>query len=311
MEHFRFIVAPDECGGRLDNYCASKLPQLTRSQLKARLSKITVNGINAKFSKKLAAGDQVCLALKPKVQTFGLFPYHLAVCYEDENIIVIKKPSGMVTHPAAGHYTHTLVNALEYYRRNVSNIIDSYSLLPLTAAEQPFRPGIVHRLDKDTSGLMLTVRNDEAKRYYISTFKKRAVKKYYLAIIDKPLPAVRGHITTQIMRSPKNRQKFIAVAGTQGKQATTAYKVLKRYGKFSLVLFRIYTGRTHQIRVHCKYLHTGIVGDPLYNGDKKNRLMLHAVQLQFTDQNGVRHTFKTKIPKRFYVFLQKLKTQNV
>lgn len=289
---------------RLDLFCAEKVRGITRSQIKAGLVFAAVNGSEAKLSKKIFNGDAIELHYKPaKPETIELFPYPLHIAYEDENIIVVEKPSGMVTHPAGGHYTKTLVNALEQYRRTSSPFRDEFSRTSLDFTEASSRRGIVHRLDKDTSGLILTVRNQAAQDFYIHAFKTHSVKKYYLAILDKPLEKTSGLIKTGIVRSKKNRQKFIATRDyTKGKIAVSRYKVLKRFKNFSLVLFQIYTGRTHQIRVHAKFLHSGIVGDPLYNRDKKNPLMLHAIRISFMMQDGKSLTLQTKVPKRFIAF---------
>lgn len=292
---------------RLDIFCASKNISLTRSQIKTSLLSIKVNGAEAKLSKKIFNGDIVELEVKPTVpESIKLFSYPLKIVYEDKNIIVVEKPSGMVSHPAAGHYTKTLVNALEFYRRELSDFSDEFSKASLEFNDKSLRRGIVHRLDKDTSGLVLTVRNKKAERFYIKAFKNRKIEKYYIAILNKPLQKKSGLLKTSIYRSKNNRQKFSASNDlTKGKLAVTRYKVLKECKNFSLVLFKIYTGRTHQIRVHSKFLNSGIVGDPIYNKDKKNTLMLHAIKLKFKTQDGNIIDLKTKVPERFFEFWEK------
>ncbi|MEL3908426.1 MAG: RluA family pseudouridine synthase [Treponemataceae bacterium] len=289
---------------RLDVFCASKNPSLTRSQIKTTLVSVKVNGTEAKLSKKIFNGDMVDLKVKPSVpESIELFPSPLKIVYEDKNIIVVEKPSGMVSHPAAGHYTKTLVNALEFYRRELSDFADEFSKASLEFNDKSLRRGIVHRLDKDTSGLILTARNKKAESFYIESFKKRKIEKYYIAILNKPLQKKSGLLMTSIFRSKHNRQKFLASSDlTKGKLAVTRYKVLKELKNFSLVLFKIYTGRTHQIRVHSKFLNSGIVGDPIYNKDKKHTLMLHAIKLKFKTQEGNILNLKTKVPERFLDF---------
>lgn len=296
---------------RLDIFCTGSLEGISRSQLKTGLQSISVNGIATKLSKKVNNGDKIELRFKAqKPETLQLFPYPLKIVYEDSNIIVLNKPSGMVTHPAGGHYTKTLVNALEDYRRNRSPIRDAYAPCDLNFNAENLRRGIVHRLDKDTSGLILTVRNDAAKKFYLAQFKQRRVKKYYLAILRDRLPASEALIKTSIFRSAKNRRKFSASSDlSRGKIAVSRYKVLRRFGDYALVLFRIYTGRTHQIRVHAKFLNSALVGDSLYAKDKKNPLMLHALRLTVPAQDGKRLSFQTKIPKRFRDFYREHKTQ--
>jgi ribosomal large subunit pseudouridine synthase D len=307
VKKFLWKVADLAAPMRLDLFCAEQLLYLTRSQVKSGLVFVAVNGIETKLSKKVYNGDAVEFHYQPaKPDTLELFPYRLSIAYEDKNIIVVKKPSGMVTHPAGGHYTKTLVNALEWYRRKGSNLQDEFSLTPLDFTEANMRRGIIHRLDKDTSGLIITVRNKAAEKFFIDAFKTHRIAKYYIAILDKPLKNNAGLLKTGIVRSKQNRQKFIAVGDcTKGKIAVTRYKVLRRFQNFSLVLFRIYTGRTHQIRVHAKYLHSGIVGDVLYNRDKKNALMLHAISLSFETQDGKLLHLKTKMPRRFAEFYKK------
>lgn len=312
VKSYCWEVFESESGLRLDVFCTRRLGNVSRSQLKSGSKALRVNSKLAKFSKKVFTGDKILLHYKSVIpERLELFSYPIKMVYEDKNIIVINKPSGMVTHIAAGHYAKTLVNVLENYRRFVSNYMDDYAKETINFDKVSARRGIVHRLDKDTSGLLLTVRNDIAKTFYLKQFKHRRVKKYYIAILDKPLPFVKGLIKTSIARGKKNRKKFYAYEDlTRGKIAYTQYKVLKKFGAFSLAVFRIFTGRTHQIRVHTKFLGSGIVGDSIYNKDKKNPLMLHAIQLEFTTQSGKILKLKTKMPKRFLDFYTKHKNPN-
>ena len=227
----------------------------------------------------------------------------------------------MVSHPAGGNWDGTLVNALNYYRLYDSKIRDEFAveLNKLLSGEvknieklslDPYRMGVVHRLDKETSGLIITARNLKTEKLLKSFFKKRAVKKYYLAVLDG-VPPKMGRIKTSVFRSSSNRKKFSVSADlTKGKIALSAYKVLKSNGEMSLVLFRIYTGRTHQIRLHAKFMGCPVAGDKIY-GKKKTGLekaglektgmplMLHAYKLIIPDGLNSKKEFKAPIPKDF------------
>lgn len=314
IEVFSWTVPEIKKPMRLDVFCTSMLKDLSRSQLKNGMKKICVNGQKSKLAKKVNSGDTVEFYFKASIpKTIELFRFPLKIVYEDKNIIVVNKPHGMVTHLSPGHYRRTLLNALEAYRRETSAFSDEYSRQTLEITEESIRRGIVHRLDKDTSGLILTVRNEQAKSFYSGQFKKRKIKKYYVAILDKVLANDSGLIKTSISRSKRNRKKFLAHRDlNSGKLAISRYKVLRRFGNFSLVVFRIYTGRTHQIRVHAKFLGSGIIGDKLYNNGKGKKyancpMMLHAIKICFTDESGKALQFKTKIPKRFKTFFEKQK----
>ena len=235
----------------------------------------------------------------------------------------------MVTHPAGGNWDGTLVNALNYYRLYDSRIKDEFAveLNKLLSGEvknieklslDPYRMGIVHRLDKETSGLIITARNLKTEKLLKSFFKKRAVKKYYLAVLDGVPPKNKGRIKTSVFRSSSDRKKFSVSADlSKGKIALSAYKVLKSNGKMSLVLFRIYTGRTHQIRLHAKFMGCPVSGDKVY-GKKKTGLnkktglekkaglektgmplMLHAYKLIIPDGSNSKKEFKAPIPNDF------------
>ena len=235
----------------------------------------------------------------------------------------------MVSHPAGGNWDGTLVNALNYYRLYDSEIKDEFAVElnkllreeVKTIENLPFdsyRMGIVHRLDKETSGLIITARNLKTEKLLKSFFKKRAVKKYYLAVLDGVPPKTKGRIKTCIFRSSSDRKKFSVSADlSKGKIALSAYKVLKSDGKMSLVLFRIYTGRTHQIRLHAKFMGCPVSGDKVY-GKKKTSLekktglvkktslektgmplMLHAYKLIIPDTVNSKKEFKAPIPKDF------------
>lgn len=303
---------------RIDVYCTETLKNLSRSQLKTGLKSLYVNSQKAKLSRNVQNGDLIELVWDNPIPEYA-HPQKLPlnIIYEDENIIVVNKERGMVTHPAGGNWDGTLVNALNYYRLYDSRIKDEFAveLNKLLSGEvknieklslEPYRMGIVHRLDKETSGLIITARNLKTEKLLKSFFKKRAVKKYYLAVLDGIPPKNKGRIKTSVFRSSSDRKKFSVSADlSKGKIALSAYKVLKSDGKMSLVLFRIYTGRTHQIRLHAKFMGCPVAGDKVY-GKKKTGLektgmplMLHAYKLIIPDTVNSKKEFKAPIPNDF------------
>lgn len=303
---------------RIDVYCTETLKNLSRSQLKTGLKSLYVNSQKAKLSRNVQNGDLIELVWDNPIPEYA-HPQKLPlnIIYEDENIIVVNKERGMVTHPAGGNWDGTLVNALNYYRLYDSRIKDEFAveLNKLLSGKvknieklslEPYRMGIVHRLDKETSGLIITARNLKTEKLLKSFFKKRAVKKYYLAVLDGVPPKNKGRIKTSVFRSSSDRKKFSVSADlSKGKIAFSAYKVLKSDGKMSLVLFRIYTGRTHQIRLHAKFMGCPVAGDKVY-GKKKTGLektgmplMLHAYKLIIPDTVNSKKEFKAPIPNDF------------
>jgi len=224
----------------------------------------------------------------------------LDIIFENENVTVVNKKQGMVTHPAAGNWTGTLVHALLWHWKN-------------TTAPGNLRPGIVHRLDKDTSGLIITARNPETETWLQEQFRLRKVSKVYAAILKGIPPKKQGEVKTQIVRDSKNRKRFTWTDDTsKGRFAHTSYSVIKVYGSYSLVLFKLHTGRTHQIRVHSKFLGCPILGDPIY-GKKDSlfvdaTLMLHARTLKIQLPGSSKYSrFDAPIPIRFKKVIKKLK----
>ena len=327
----KFKVEGLESPCRIDVYCTENLKNLSRSQLKTGLKSLYLNSQKAKLSRNVQNGDIIELVWDNPIPEYA-HPQKLPlnIIYEDENIIVVNKERGMVSHPAGGNWDGTLVNALNYYRLYDSRIKDEFgvALNKLLREEgalknienfflEPYRMGIVHRLDKETSGLIITARNLKTEKLFKSFFKKRAVKKYYLAVLDG-VPPKMGRIKTSVFRSSSDRKKFSVSADlSKGKIALSAYKVLKSDGKMSLVLFRIYTGRTHQIRLHAKFMGCPVAGDKVYGKkkagfDKKTDLvkkiglektgmplMLHAYKLIIPDTVNSKKEFKAPIPKDF------------
>lgn len=314
MPFFSTKIPADFCGKvRLDKYIASVPDGMNRSKLKSGVSEVLLNGVRAKLSAKVGAGDQIDIEWEDNIPT-DITPENipLNIIFEDENVTVVNKKQGMVTHPASGNWNGTLVNALLYHWGR--NSIPQKTALPPAELLEQRRPGIVHRLDKDTSGVIITAKNREAEEWLQAQFKDRRLGKIYIAIVTGCPPHAKGEIKTQIIRDPKDRKRFKAVTNTQsGKFAHTLYKVVARYGPYSLVALKLKTGRTHQIRVHLKYLGCPILGDPLYGRRTTGTvfegatLMLHAFILRIRlPHEKTYKTFKAPTPFRFRKVMRKL-----
>lgn len=279
---------------------------MNRSKLKAGVSEILLNGAYTKLSAKVTAGDRIDIDWEDNIPA-DIMPEDipLDIMYEDENVTVVNKAQGMVTHPASGNWTGTLVNALLYHWGRAS--IPQETDVPATQMLTQRRPGIVHRLDKDTSGVIITAKNRDAEAWLQAQFKTRRLGKHYIAIVTGKPPHESGEIRTQIVRDPKDRRRFKAVTNTEsGKTAITRYTVVATYGPYSLLVLTLKTGRTHQIRVHLKYLGCPILGDPLYGRRTTGTpfsgatMMLHASRLTIRlPQEQSYTTFKAKTPVRF------------
>lgn len=277
--------------GRLDKVLTTVFPQYSRSQIQQLLEQgnILVNETQQKGKYKVKAGDKISLT-EPEIKELAVEPENIAldIVYEDDDVIVVDKPQGMVVHPAPGHERHTLVNALLYH-------------CPLSTINGTYRPGIVHRIDKDTSGLLMVAKNDQAHRSLAKQLKDKTNLREYIALVHGRIKEDSGTIKAPLARSPKDRKKQAVVSG--GREAVTHFKVLKRYQDYTLVSCRLETGRTHQIRVHMKYIGHPLVGDPLY-GPKKTLKgkgqFLHAAKLGFTHpKTGEFLTFEAPLPEIF------------
>lgn len=286
-----------EGGMRLDMYCVKADNSLTRSRLKNCVKKIRVNGLDAKLSRTVRPGDTIDVEWEDEEhEQVEPEDIPLSILFENEYVTVVNKRQGMVTHPAAGNWTGTLVHALLWrWKKNKTDTL---------------RAGIVHRLDKDTSGVIITARDRETETLLQKRFKNHAVRKTYIAIVCGVPPAGRGVIETRLVRDPGNRKRFTWTDNPgKGKFAKTSYRVIKTLDGYSLVVFTLHTGRTHQIRVHSKYLGTPILGDPVY-GKKDKRfpdatLMLHArrLRIRIPGEDEVM-TFKAPVPRRFRRLIQ-------
>jgi len=296
---------------RLDRYVSENLKILSRSQIKTKNLKAKINGKDAKYSKLVSSGDRLDL-IWDDFSEINFLPEDipLDIVYEDENCVVVNKAQGMVVHPGAGNSRGTLANAL-YFRKLYKNKREPCGVLPISA-----RPGIVHRLDKDTSGIIIAAYNDETLSFLSRQFKSRTTRKIYAAIIYGVPKENEGTIQTNIARDPKNRKKFAVAAN--GKAAVSFYKVIKSWNKYSLVLLRPKTGRTHQLRVHMRCIGHPVLGDPVYAENiydslfPKASLMLHSKSLAITlpGENDKR-IFKSNLPERFTDIINKLNRINI
>lgn len=293
------FTAADDSGSRLDLYLSERL-ELSRSQIKrlADSGLILVNGKQTKAGYKLRAGDVVSVEVPPEPeQVLKPQPIPLEIIYEDEDLAVISKPKGLVVHPGAGNLSETLVNALLYHFEDLSE------------EGGPDRPGIVHRLDKDTSGLMLVAKHDRSHAYLTNLLKERQVEKHYLALVHGVIKDDQGLIDKPIGRHPRDRKRMAIVE--DGREAQTVFTVQERFSKYSLVLLHLITGRTHQIRVHLASMHHPIVGDPVY-GYKTGNLgassqMLHACYLAFQHPSGQFLEFSSSPGPEFWEAVEKAK----
>lgn len=293
-------IKVEETGERLDKYIASRLPRLSRSAIKRLIEKglVAVEGKARKASYKVKAGEEISI-LVPKEEPLELRAESipLDVIYEDEDVIVVVKPAGMVVHPSCGHNKGTLAGAI-------------LALCPdLAGVGERLRPGIVHRLDKDTSGLVVVAKNEGALRNLREQFKKREVKKVYVALVEGRLEPERGAIEAPIGRDPRQRKKMSVVRG--GRYSLTLYKVVEYFDEHTLLEVEPKTGRTHQVRVHLSFIGHPLVGDPIY-GFRKQRLnvsrqFLHARTLGFRLPSGEYVEFEAKLPEDLKRVLDRLR----
>ncbi len=274
-DHFRLTVDPGQSLIRIDVFLANRIDNASRSRIQAAAEQgnILVNDTPVKASYKVKPGDDIRVVMDYPRRELKIIPEDipLNIVYEDDQLIVLNKPAGLVVHPGHGNYSGTLVNALTFYYRE----------LPLFKTEDP-RPGLVHRIDKDTSGLMVVAKTELAKTKLALQFFDKSVDRVYQALVWGSVKDDRGTIIGNIGRSPKNRQIFTVFPdGEHGKPAITHYTVLKRIGYVSLVECRLETGRTHQIRVHMQHIGYPLFNDPVYGGDKILRGTTFAKYRQF------------------------------
>lgn len=292
-----FEIEVIENGKRIDSYLAeeldlsrSKVQKLIKQKLVTVNSKVVNNNYNVKLGDTIIVNDDLNYDISIEAEDIPL-----DIVYEDDDLLVINKASGMVVHPAPGHYSGTLVNAL-LYKFNLSN-------------GDSERPGIVHRLDKDTSGLMLVAKNDKTHEALSKMIANKEVERHYLAIVDGVIKHNTGTIDAPIGRDPNNRQKM-AVTDVHGKDSITHFKVLETFSNHTLVECILETGRTHQIRVHMAYIGYPVFNDPMYGRGKSTEFgqMLHSKSIRFKHPTtGKELSFEVEPPKEFMDKIEQLR----
>lgn len=303
MQTRTITVSSDDNNKRLDMFVSDLEPNVTRSRIKNLIEsgEILVNGEKKKAGYSLKINDEVSVNISAPTE-LSLEPSDipLDIIYEDEYLAVVNKPQGMVTHPATGSPNGTLVNALLYQLNSLSSI------------NGVIRPGIVHRLDKDTSGLLVVAKTDEAHVDLQKQIQSKECKRNYIALVDGIIVKDDGVIITNIDRSKKDR-KLMTVVKIGGRVAETHYKVLERFAKYTLVEYELKTGRTHQIRVHSRYMNHPVVGDSVYGGSIKlynNGQLLHAFKLSFSHPITKEFMqFEAELPEYFKSVLEKLRSK--
>lgn len=299
----QYVATDGDVGERLDGFVLKNIENISRSNIKKQIESgnILLNGKIVKAGEKLKVGDVVeVFEQSPKELLIAPENLPIDIIYQDKDLAVINKPKGMVVHPANGNLDGTLVNALLYHLDNLSGI------------NGVIRPGIVHRLDKDTSGLLIVAKNDRSHINLSKQIETKSCHRHYLALCCGNFKEDSGEIRTGFGRSQKDRKQMAVYPLGTGKEAITQYKVLERFGNYTLVEFILKTGRTHQIRVHSKYINHPIVCDEVYGHQDKNfkanGQLLHAYKIEFT-QPTTNETlkFECSIPEDFESALKKLR----
>lgn len=309
-EEIELVLTAAEGGERLDKWLAAQLPDRSRAEVQRWIDagRATLRGRPLKASYRVAAGDAIAVSVPaPEDYAVEPEPIPLAVLYEDDDLLVVDKPAGMVVHPAAGNWHGTLVNAVLYHCPDLEGVGGAR------------RPGIVHRLDKDTSGVILVAKNDAAHRALQAQFKARQVHKTYLALVFGQLTPAQGEINAAIGRDVRDRKRMAVVPHAQGRPAVTRYETLDIFKspatgeRLSLLSCQPLTGRTHQIRVHLAHIKHPIVGDEMYGGRRRSpvvcpRQFLHAHRLRFRlPATGEDVEFTAPLPDDLQRVLERLK----
>ena len=300
-----YSVKADVEGERVDKYLSEYLDDLTRNRIQKLMDDkmITVNGKEVKSNYKLKMDDEILIRI-PEAMEPNILPEDipLDIVYEDEDVIVVNKPKGMVVHPAPGHYTGTLVNALMFHCRN-----------NLSGINGVLRPGIVHRIDMDTTGLLVACKNDYAHNFIANQLKEHSSTRKYRAICYNSIKEDEGTVDAPIGRHPTDRKKM-AINYKNGRNAVTHYKVIERFGKFSYIECQLETGRTHQIRVHMASLNHPLLGDEIYGPKtcpfKLQGQTLHAGVLGFVHPRTKEYMeFEAPLPEYFIKLLDLVRTK--
>lgn len=302
-ETYYFTIDPEEAGERIDRFLAEKMPDLTRSYIQKLVKDgfVKVNGTCVKSNYRTAKNDQAELLLPPP-ELLEILPENipLDILYEDEDLLVVNKPKGMVVHPAAGHSGGTLVNAVMYHCGDA-----------LSGINGVMRPGIVHRIDKDTSGSLLVCKTDRAHQSIAQQLAGHSIHRIYRAVASGVLKEESGTVDAPVGRHPVDRKKM-AVNREHGKEAVTHYKVLERLKNASYIECRLETGRTHQIRVHMASIGHPLLGDTVYGSSRDpyhlNGQALHAMTIGFIHPvRGIYMEFEAPLPEYFVNLVQKLR----
>lgn len=302
MNEFELVIEQEHTGIRIDKYLSDELEGISRSYIQKLMEEgnITVNGKAVKSNYKLRLQDQVFISL-PEPEELNIEPENipLSILYEDEHLLVVDKPKGMVVHPAAGHYTGTLVHALLYHCKD-----------QLSGINGVLRPGIVHRIDQNTTGALVVCKSDSAHRHLADQLKVHSITRKYRAIVHGNVKEDKGTIHTTIGRDPKDRKKM--APNVPGKDAVTHYQVLERFGNYTYMEFTLETGRTHQIRVHMRSIGHPILGDDIYGPQKcpfkLEGQTLHAMVLGFIHPATDSYMeFQAPLPDYFQKLLEKMR----
>lgn len=310
-ENLTFKIEPEAVGVRLDAFLASRIEGWSRARLQRLIESedVLVNGKLSKPSYKLREHDELEVELiSPATTSFTPEAIPIEIIYEDDTLVVVNKPAGLVVHPAAGIHSGTLANALAYH----------FQQLPNAAS---VRPGIVHRLDRDTSGLLVVAKTEAALENLSDQFRARSVYKSYVALVHGRVTPDSGRIDQPLARDPSNRTRMAVVRG--GRSAVSIYRVNRRFNRFTLLDVELKTGRTHQIRVHLAWLKHPVVGDETYGGGRDNTILdprlksqirslgrhfLHAEKLAFTHPStGERVQFESRLPQELSDLLTEIK----
>ena len=301
-EKIRIEVENLEKNERIDKYLSSKLDDsFSRAKIQKLIDEelILVNDKVIKSSYKVSNGDVILITDKEEDMSVKPEKMDIDIVYEDDDVMVINKKSGVVVHPAPGNYSGTLVNGLMYLSKNLSHV------------NGEFRPGIVHRIDKDTSGLLIVAKNDKAHRILAEELKEKKIKRKYIALVSGVISHDIGEIDAPIGRDPSDRKKM-CVTSTNSKDAITHFRVLERYKNASLIECELETGRTHQIRGHMKYINHPVINDPVYGKNNHGEFgqLLHAKEITFTHPTTKEvMTFSCEVPEEFNKILEEYKEE--
>lgn len=300
MNQFQFTVSEEQAQTRVDKLLTELMDDVSRSQIQLWIKEghVTLNNESVKSNYKVEEADHLTVTVPEAVELEAVAEdIPLDVVYEDEDVIVINKPRGMVVHPAPGHPNGTLVNALLHHCSDLPGI------------NGVIRPGIVHRIDKDTSGLLMVAKNDKAHESLVDQLKAKTTKRLYQTIVHGVIPHEHGTVDAPIGRDKRDRQSM-AVTDDNGREAVTHFTVIETFEKYSYITCQLETGRTHQIRVHMKYIGHPVAGDPKYGPKKTLDIKgqaLHASVLGFTHpRTGEEMVFEAPMPEDMKVLLKKL-----